>query len=420
MLEKIKDGPSLVSTNIVLPNGQKSSKIQSHAIKELSYEGQILRIGILGILGPDGCLVSKAGREEISFIGFNDQNSKAEWDNLTDELDKQAQKLKDKTDIIILVMHAGHPEDERLANSLKNIDFIIAGHTHRVYSEEVNGVPISQAGDFGSHIGAINLSYDIKLKKLKVLTSKEKWHQKISNEMPSDLEYLKRIEEYKRLAKKSFPDSIQDFDKVIYTPTQSLIRSRTINNELGTFITSSIRSSLNKISNEEIDLYFTSMGLIRSSFYASIPYNFADIFEFLSIGYDQQGNPGPEVSVFKLTPNDVSTVVSFMELYSNFSNSFAPAFSDSLEFKVRKYGIPFINRIYDIKLAGKPLKEYSRNIIVATNMIVAKNVDMVAKKTFGLIDIQPLDLNNQPSAPKTTVYPKEYELFTQYLIENKN
>src|SRR5690606_13301250 len=119
------------------------------------------------------------------------------------------------------------------------------------------------------------------------------------------------------------------------------------------------------------------MGLIRNSFYKDIPYSVADIFEFLSVGFDEEGRAGPKVSIFKLSPNHVETVIEFLELYSNFSNSFAPAFSESVSFKIRKWGIPFVNRVYDIKVNNIPLDRFDRPLIVATNMFVAKNVDLI-------------------------------------------
>jgi len=111
----------------------------------------------------------------------------------------------------------------------------------------------------------------------------------------------------------------------------------------------------------------------------------------------------------------VATIIQFLELYSRFSSSFAPAFSQSLEYKVRRYGIPFFNRIYDIKIHGKPLSEYKRDIILSTNMFVASNIDLIEKKTFGLIKIETRDMDNQLSLPRASKLPKEYELFIKAL-----
>ena len=419
MLSKIAGGPKLISTNIVLPKDFDGSKILKSTVKEIEYQSHKIKIGVLGILPPDGCLVSKASREDISFIGFEDSTSKAKWSDLQELLAKEIQLLKKRAQVIILVMHGGNPEDERLAGSLKDIDFIVAGHTHRVYGTTVNGVPISQAGDFGSHLGSIDLSYDLKEKKLKVLTPQSQWITPILSDGQKDPEFLNRIEHFKKLAKLRFGARVANFDQVLFTPKQNYLRAREVNNELGVFVTSHIRKSLNNKIKEPVDIYFTSMGLIRSSFIKDIPYSFSDLFEMLSVGFASDGAPGAEISIFKLAPNDIEKVIGFMELYSNFSNSFAPAFSDSLSFKVRKWGIPFLNRIYDIKVNGVDLDKIDKPITVATNMIVAKNVDMVTQKTYGLVSITPLGPDLKPRVPIATTLPKEFELLSDAFLEFK-
>lgn len=419
MLAKITDGPALLSTNISLPVHLKNNKIVSEVIKTLTYKDQSLSVGILGILGPDGCLVSKSSREEISFIGFDDASSNQRWDELIGLLKEKIKVLKDKTDMIILVMHAGHPEDEKLANALDGIDFIIAGHTHKIYAEKINNIPISQAGDFGSHLGAIDLVIHKTKKTIEIKTPFNQWHRRIRDQ-EYDEPFLKRINSFKLEARKHFSSTLPNFNKVIYTPTKTMLRSREVHNELGRFITSGIRESINKVSKDKVDIYFTSMGLIRASLFKDKTYTFPDLFEILSIGFDRNGKPGPELSVFKLTTNDLVKVISFMELYSHFSNSFAPAFSSSLEFKVRKYGIPFVNRIYDIKVGGVDLDDIHHHITVATNMIVAKNIDLVSSKTYGLIKLDPLNLEGQSQSPKESYLPKEFELLTKYLMGRKD
>src|SRR5690606_4051961 len=115
MFSKVSNGPALVSTNILLPdNADFLNKVVSYTSKEISYKDNKIKVGVLGILGPDGCLVSRGTREQVKFIGFDDTNSKARWDDLIDHLQKQIDILKKDHQVIILVMHAGNPEDEKL------------------------------------------------------------------------------------------------------------------------------------------------------------------------------------------------------------------------------------------------------------------------------------------------------------------
>lgn len=421
MLSKIKKGPKIVSSNILIPKEFNREKIFDYAIKEISYKERRIKIGILGILGPDGCLVSKASREAIRFTGFSDGDSSAQWGELVEDLQRKIDILKKQVQVVILIMHAGNPEDSKLAEALKGVDLIVAGHTHRVYGHYIAGTPISQAGEFGSHLGLLDLSYNIEKKALTVITPKNSWIKEIRSEGTRDIKFDQRIKYFKKLSKKRLGAMIPDYDQIIFTPKRDYLRAREINNELGSFITSSIKSSINDLRpTSQIDLYFTSMGLIRSSFYKDIPYTFPDIFEILSVGFARDGKPGSEITIFKLSPNDVEKVVGFMELYSHFSSSFAPAFSDSVQFKVRSWGIPFVNRIYDLKINGVAIGQIEKPITVSTNMIVAKNIDLIGQKTYGLINIEPLNLQGEAQTPKPTTLPKEFELLTNHLLKNKN
>ena len=125
---------SLISTNFI---NDKNFPIQKSKIITLS-DGK--KVGVLGALGPNGCSVSTASRKSLSFHGYNDGKSKIKWRELEDLLEKEAINLKNKgARTVILLFHGGTGEDDRLAGKLKNIDVIIAGHTHEVYQKVVKG-----------------------------------------------------------------------------------------------------------------------------------------------------------------------------------------------------------------------------------------------------------------------------------------
>ncbi|OGO21124.1 MAG: hypothetical protein A2Z14_15285, partial [Chloroflexi bacterium RBG_16_48_8] len=60
---------------------------------------------------------------------------------------------------IIILSHLGLHDDHRLANEVSGMDLIIGGHSHHLLpeGEEVNGVLITQAGDFAKAIGRVDL-----------------------------------------------------------------------------------------------------------------------------------------------------------------------------------------------------------------------------------------------------------------------
>ena len=209
-------------------------------------------------------------------------------------------------------------------------------------------------------------------------------------------------------------------EDIIFTPQKDYIRSHAIPNPMGKLVTDSIIKELNSdVLFDSIDVYMTSMGLVRTSLYKGVPYTRAELFEAVSIGFDQQFRPGIEIVSFYLSTKDLERILNFMELYSHISTSFSPAISSTVDFKIRKWGIPFINRIYDIKLNGVELKKVDRLVKIATNRYVVNNIDTVRKITRGWIEIVPKNDRGEPLKVLPT-HGKEYQHLTEHLRKNSS
>ena len=207
-------------------------------------------------------------------------------------------------------------------------------------------------------------------------------------------------------------------DEIVFTPKKSYIRSSAIPNPMGDLVTNAIITELNSDKTKEpVDAYFTSMGLVRTSFYQNTPYSRAEVFEAVSIGFDAHKRPGIEVVSFYLTPKEVKQIINFMEAYTFISTSFSPAISPNLSFKIRKWGIPFINRIYDIKLNGKALSDYERPFKIATNKYVVSNIETVKKITRGWVNIHPKTKTGE-ALEVFPLHPKEYQLLIEHFKKN--
>ena len=76
---------------------------------------------------------------------------------------------------IIALTHVGVPEDLRIAASVAGVDAIVGGHTHTLFSNEIEGsppyplvaegpdgatVPVVQAGAFSKYLGHLTLEFD--------------------------------------------------------------------------------------------------------------------------------------------------------------------------------------------------------------------------------------------------------------------
>ncbi|AUN97200.1 hypothetical protein C0V70_03565 [Bacteriovorax stolpii] len=425
MLKKMLQAPDktpLVASNLYVNHDSPLRKylenpdlVKPYMVKEFQSPKGNLRVGFLGILGPDGCLVSRSTRGDVHFIGFDDEKSKQKLGALADHLNKLIIELKKdkKVDLVILSMHGGGKESHELASKLRGLDVFVSGHTHKQEFAIVNGVPVNQTGSYGENLGLMEFTFDTKLKKVKMTNPAGNHVITITEKIAENKEWKRRIDQWR---KKSFELMGQKADpsEIIFTPKKSYIRSSAIPNPMGELVTHAILTELNDtIKDDKIDAYFTSMGLVRTSFHKNTPYSRAEIFEATSIGFDKNKTPGVDVVSFYLSPKDVKLVINFMEIYTYISTSFSPAISPNLSFKIRKWGIPFINRIHDIKLNGKALSDYDRPIKIATNKFVVMNIETVKKITRGFVDLVPKTKTGEP-VKDYVVHPKEYLLMIEH------
>ena len=106
---------------------------------------QKLKVGILGIMGPNACLVSAPTRKAFSFGAFDDvtnrlflkleilrqlanngppgQNKPREvwlnWSNFKSFLYWFCSREKHEVDVVIILLHGGHPEDVYLQEKVQ-------------------------------------------------------------------------------------------------------------------------------------------------------------------------------------------------------------------------------------------------------------------------------------------------------------
>ncbi|PIR35763.1 MAG: hypothetical protein COV37_06075, partial [Bdellovibrio sp. CG11_big_fil_rev_8_21_14_0_20_39_38] len=394
-IKKINPQASLVATNLFIKNPQSTlnafvgdeALIKSHVVKTYKSGETQLKVGFLGILGPDGCLVSRSTREDVKFIGFDDEGSRVRWKELLLLLRKKVHMLKKEqgVDIVILSMHGGGMESDHIAKEVAGINVIIAGHTHQEEFRTINNVIISQTGSYGESLGLLNLKFDTVLKRVLLQNESEKRLISIDQNIPRDSNWEKRIGDYRRFAYELMGHGADQALKPVFKPIKDYIRARELFNPMGELVTRALRDQINLgLSDKKIDAYFTSMGLVRTSFLKGVDYNESDIFEAVSIGFDELKRPGTDIVSFYLSTEEFVRLINFLELYSHFSNSFAPAISPNIDYKVRWWGIPFLNRIHNITVNGTDISDRKGLIHVATNRFVYQNISTVESLSYGL------------------------------------
>jgi 5'-nucleotidase/UDP-sugar diphosphatase len=402
-----------------LPQGLLTDSL----VKEVTSGGKKLKIGFLGIMGPDAAKVSQNNRENVSFIGFNDNKVRVEFDKLYELLQQKVNQLRQKhgANVVVVTMHAGHPEDKSIAENVKGIDVIIAGHTHQLYDVPrwVGTTLITQAECYGKYLGVLPLKWDGKQVRLQ---NNQPTYITIDDKVPADPEYLAKVKKYEDKINPLIERYGYQYDTPIFKANRSIKRvKKQSHNAVGKLVTTAIKKqyNLNKKPQEDpIDIYFTSLGLVRQDIVSPVentPYQFSDVFKFMPLGIDANGEPGFPIVTFYLTKAEVRLLINFMEIFKHFSKNFTPSFSDDLEYEVVKWGIPMINRLDKLKLRGIPYEKWPPYLNIATSSYVAGYVDKVGKMTYGVVNFAPKNQEGKEvKEPIKTNY-KEFKLLADFM-----
>jgi 5'-nucleotidase len=113
-------------------------------------------------------IIDKSGLK-VGIIGltasYNDFYNPLGWDiqNPFDLAKATVETLRPQVHILIIVSHLGLSYDQRMAAEIKGIDCILGGHTHHLLEQAimVNHTLIGAAGKLGSHLGIVEVEYDI-------------------------------------------------------------------------------------------------------------------------------------------------------------------------------------------------------------------------------------------------------------------
>ncbi len=375
----------IISTNYI--NQSRYPIIKSKIIEKV-FKGEKIKFGILGALGPNGCAVSKGNRKNNHFIGYSDDDHDEEWSELEGVLIKEARELKKKgAEVNILVLHGGSGEDDRLARKLKGIDVIIAGHTHEIYQKKIGQTYISQAGSYAKSLGVLPFRLKKELYLREPVIAKGGYHLKLGKDAPKDSESAQKILFYKRGIKKilkenGLPEGLEKFKA-----NKNLDRLKT-----GRFLTQRILDEMNE-RGESIDFYFSAAGLIRGEFFKEVQYDVYDLFRLLPIGLGRGGRLGHSVVSFYLSKEDVIKLIDFLETYSKFASLATPIYSENVTIERRSWGVPFLNRVKSVQINGREIKGLNK---VATNTFIFNYLDLIKKKTFGLVSLVIRDNKGEP------------------------
>ena len=122
MLSNVTDA----KTGIRLANG----------IESLIIEHEGVKIGLMGLIEEEWlATLATISRDEVNYIDYVEVGRR-----LNTELRAQG------VDMVIALTHMRNPNDIRLAQEVPELDLILGGHDHDVFSTTVNGVPLIKSG----------------------------------------------------------------------------------------------------------------------------------------------------------------------------------------------------------------------------------------------------------------------------------
>ena len=409
---------------------QEDSLIKEVFVKDLKYKDMNLRVGIIGLLGPDACFSSLNERKTVSFIGYNDGKTKKRMKDLVKSTQKWTDYLRNKrkADVVVVIIHGGAPEDEKLAKKVDGLDVIIAGHTHKAYESIVGpkGVILSQAGSYGRFLGRLELIY----KNGKVSVRKKAKHHLvlIDDSVPVDKKILSKIESYKKLiSTKVLKNSAYKYKSPVMNVTKKIERGSTPKSELGALVTEALRVELGGHLKKSVDVYFNPLSLIRWDAIPAVEkekegtiIQYSDIFRMLGIGFDDDLSPGTPIVDFYITKKDFVKVLQFTELYRLINRHSTISYSPSLEYETYKR-VPFLkNKNRNLRLHGQSFDNWPEILHVATNLTLGKYIFRLKELSYGLVNIDIMDKEGKKlRALEPLKGLREYKLFSDYIKKNK-
>ncbi len=421
MLEKVRASgllSRLVAGNLV--TGERTPPLlralPKTLVRGVRAGARVLRVGFLGYVGPGAARDCAPTRSTTSFTGYDDTKGQPDLDALSALARAQAAELRarDKADLVIVLLHGGSGEEEALART-EGVDLVVAGHTHELYEKPrvVAGRLVVQAGSYGRFLGRLDLAWD---GHALALRNPGRTVVRVDDGVAADPQMLERIAGWKAaLDRLTAPQGWRYGDRVT-TIDRDLHVGRGLHDPQGRFVTSRIEAVLRRRLPQPPDLFFTELSLIREDWATAggrpTPVQFSDVFRMLPLGFGPGFAPGSPIVAFWITPKELEGLVDVMELQRSLGRRGAMVYSDTLDYRVRWWGIPFVNRVTGLTLHGKPFDQWPPLVQVATTAYVAAYIPRLGTMTHGLARVEMKDRDGRPIAqPIALPVPGEAFLF---------
>jgi 2',3'-cyclic-nucleotide 2'-phosphodiesterase (5'-nucleotidase family) len=430
------------------------TELASFVLKNLTdpATGQSLRVAIIGVFGPDSAELSLPYRHCTHFRGYDDHAHKINLDQYAQSVHETVTLVKEKHDaqVVILLAHSGVPEDEdliralhKLSNTDRFIDVHISSHTHSIYMKQVGKTVIHQTNAYGTILGVLQFEYDFETKDVTLMNKNVPIRDYfyvdaiptllptqivINAHIPMDKHYTQMIEKYKQMIDASF---LKNSEFKYSTMIGNVPTKFKPGHSFHTFVADCLLQEMNTYLPEQpVQVFFMSAEAIRvdqtylrSLNETSLAYQFSDVYRTLAIGtlsldISEEKAPGDVIAHFYMSQKELLMLVQ-ANMLANLSNpTFVMTFSNSMTYKIRWWGIPFINRMYDVQINGVPIESFGNFIHVAMPNWMTKYFKNLAKMTFGILSTNFRDKFGRAWPEPDLLFRHEYDLFAR-CIRNK-
>jgi len=426
-----------------------------------------LRVGIFSSYGVDASDISQPTRGGcMKTVGFNDQTRKKEWQNYVAHIYHQARILREKheAEFVILIAHEGEPYNTRLVKALTKmakkdasssasppppvINVLVSSHTHKIYSKQVDGVHIIQAGANGENIGVLRVQFNSQSGESKMINPSSASLSEplnlqhatlrdfpqitpVHSSIPLDQNVHYMIEHYKHIIDKYFlkETEFKYSDYLGAINTQQWQGKSDLMRYIANCVHSQVDQMLTEKGEELLDVYFLGSSLVRASpedtvFTGNL--TFSDVQRILGYGSmtaalnsdTLQATFGDPITHFYLTVQDFKAVEQARKIAAWYKQKyFFQTSSNRLKTVTRRWGIPFVNRIKDIVVNGDSLNRSNKKLVhVAISHTALHFFKRFKEYSLGVVDPIVRDKYGRESQEQL-LYQQEYMLLAQCVKE---
>lgn len=461
------------SSSITTPPSQ-GVRIQSSLIVS---KGD-LKIGILGVMGPDSALLCQHSRSTATFSGFSDSVGLLRFDRVVRRVRDVVRDLREKSDVVVLIAHSGGEEVEQIATSVADsgVDVVIGGHTHETQFHEIETessyydaffsqpeihrkrkVFLSQCGSDGEYVGKLDL--DVFMPSSSSLGNVElRIANTTRNQIASSSSQSACIP-YKDLMMGSSSSSSsssvmkqklsswhdelskilgRDPRDVVFQGMDGLLFSH---NDSRSSVANIVADGILKVLNNRLSsgrgkLNFASYDCKQAEIYMTCPdcvrafelplknkqfnLTFEEVYRMLSISVSKG------IYVFHMKKSDLFLILELVQLAEVWiSDTMKLSISSTMQFDQNTWGIPFVNRITNFSIHGVSYDDLDDFVCIAMNGYFTPYYFLVNYFSKGLLNNFPRNhkgklLNTIEDTPMlvdalTSRMIPEYELFVEYI-----